>query len=149
MRIRTHRPQEEATVSLTPLIDCVFLLIVFFLVTSMFRRWEMIVPFNLPDPTSSLSERAEENVILLGMSRGGEFSLGERGLRDNEPVVLYQAIPDVYAFLRELAGTRGLETPIVIATDRDTTMERILRVIDEIKLIGFPHVSVHTRERSP
>ena len=148
MRLRTHRPQEEATVSLTPLIDCVFLLIVFFLVTSMFRRWEMIVPFRLPDPTSSLSELAEEDVVLLGMSSEGAFSLGQRGLRLNEPVVLYERIPDVYVFLQELAGTRGVETPIVIATDRDTPMERLMRVVDEIKLIGFPNVSVHTRERN-
>ena len=46
---------DKVEVQMSPLIDCVFLLLIFFLVTTMMKKWEMQIPLTLPTMTSSLS----------------------------------------------------------------------------------------------
>lgn len=47
--------EDKVEVQMSPLIDCVFLLLIFFLVTTMMKKWEMQIPLSLPSMTSSLS----------------------------------------------------------------------------------------------
>lgn len=47
--------EEKVDIQMSPLIDCVFLLLIFFLVTTMMKKWEMQIPLSLPEMTSSLS----------------------------------------------------------------------------------------------
>jgi len=147
MKLRTQARKDQPSVPMTPLIDCVFLLIVFFLVTSMFKRWEMLIPLQLPDFTSSLSEVAEDRSVLLGMARNGQFSLGSREMQNDEPIVSYARIDDLEKFLAELAAGRGVDVDLVLMVDRDIPMQRLIRAVDEIKLTGFQNVTVQTRER--
>jgi biopolymer transport protein ExbD len=147
MRLITKASTDKPDVPLTPLIDCVFLLIVFFLVTSMFKRWEMIIPVRLPDATSSLSAEAAETVVLIGIDGQGKLSMGERIVNDNEPVVKYTAVESLAALLAEVARTRGSDAELVIAAHRDLPMQSLIQAVDEIKLTGFQNVTVQTSER--
>ena len=54
-RRRRWFDHEEIEVEMTPLIDCVFLLLIFFLVTTMLKKLEKQIPVVLPDPTLSLA----------------------------------------------------------------------------------------------
>lgn len=147
MRLITKASTDKPDVPLTPLIDCVFLLIVFFLVTSMFKRWEMIIPVSLPDATSSLSATAEETVILIGIDREGALSMGRRTVTGNEPTVEYKAVESLEALLAEVARTKGRDAELVIAAHRDLPMQELIRAVDEITLTGFQNVTVQTSER--
>lgn len=40
--------EEKVDIQMSPLIDCVFLLLIFFLVTTMMKKWEMQIPLSLP-----------------------------------------------------------------------------------------------------
>ena len=51
---------DKVEVQMSPLLDCVFLLLIFFLVTTMMKKWEMQIPLTLPTMTSSLSTIIEE-----------------------------------------------------------------------------------------
>ena len=56
---------EKVDIQMSPLIDCVFLLLIFFLVTTMMKKWEMQLPLSLPAMTSSLSTtRSGENTVI-------------------------------------------------------------------------------------
>lgn len=147
MRLVTKASTDKPDVPLTPLIDCVFLLIVFFLVTSMFKRWEMIIPVRLPDATSSLSSEARETVVLIGIDGTGKLSMGERIVEGNEPLVKYTGVESLAALLAEVARTRGRDAELVIAAHRDLPMQSLIRAVDEIKLTGFQNVTVQTSER--
>ena len=78
------RQDDQAGVDLSPLIDCVFLLLIFFLVTTMFKKFEHQIPIRMPDITSSLAEASREDVFQVGMSAAGRFHLqdavGARGV---------------------------------------------------------------------
>ena len=53
---------------MSPLIDCVFLLLIFFLVTTMMKKWEMQIPLSLPAMTSSLSTtRSGANTVIIAV----------------------------------------------------------------------------------
>ena len=57
---------DKVEVQMSPLIDCVFLLLIFFLVTTMMKKWEMQIPLTLPTMTSSLSTtRAGEEAVTV------------------------------------------------------------------------------------
>jgi biopolymer transport protein ExbD len=60
---------EDIGIPLSSLIDCVFLLLIFFLVTTMLKRKETIIPVVMPEATSSLSAEAHEEVLVLGLGR--------------------------------------------------------------------------------
>lgn len=147
MRIRSKYGRENPEVPLTPLIDCVFLLIVFFLVTSMFKRWEMLIPVRLPDATSSLSATAQETVVLIGIDREGNFSRGQRMVERNEPFVRYTRVENLGVLLQDLSATMGPDAQLVIAAHRDVPMQSLIKAVDEIKLTGFRNVTIQTSER--
>ena len=60
--------EEKVDIQMSPLIDCVFLLLIFFLVTTMMKKWEMQIPLSLPEMTSSLSTtRSGENTVIIAV----------------------------------------------------------------------------------
>ena len=60
--------EDKVEVQMSPLIDCVFLLLIFFLVTTMMKKWEMQIPLSLPSMTSSLSTtRAGEEAVIIAV----------------------------------------------------------------------------------
>ena len=59
---------DKVEVQMSPLIDCVFLLLIFFLVTTMMKKWEMQIPLTLPTMTSSLSTtRAGKEAVIIAV----------------------------------------------------------------------------------
>ena len=59
---------DKVEVQMSPLIDCVFLLLIFFLVTTMMKKWEMQIPLTLPTMTSSLSTtRSGEEAVIIAV----------------------------------------------------------------------------------
>ncbi len=138
MRVKNRKPQ-GIEVPMSPLIDCVFLLLIFFLVTSMIKRWEHQVPVQLPDQTSSLSDEAQRPAVVIAVNRQGEFfkaaGLGEFGQ------VRFTPFPDLAVMLQNLAQEEGLDVPLEIAAQRGTPFQTLLDVIDICRLQGFEQVS--------
>lgn len=140
------KDEDEAEVPLSPLIDCVFLLLIFFLVTTMIKFKEKQIPVTLPDPTSSLSEKANSDVFIIGVDEDGNF-YREAGSVTVEGQVRYEPVDDLAAFLMELAATRDRSLPLQIAADRDTPFQTVIRALDLCQLQEFRNVEVKTRQR--
>ena len=100
--------EDKVEVQMSPLIDCVFLLLIFFLVTTMMKKWEMQIPLSLPSMTSSLSTtRAGEEAVIIAVDEeknvyqvvGHDAYTGENH---------YVPISDLNTFLTELRNSDGL-----------------------------------------
>lgn len=139
------RDEDDAEVPLSPLIDCVFLLLIFFLVTTMIKFKEKQIPVTLPDPTSSLSEKANSEVFIIGIDEAGA-AYKETG-RGREGEVIFAPVPDLAVFLKELAATRDKAQPLQISADRDTPFQKVIDAIDLAQLQGFQNVEAKTRQR--
>jgi len=107
--------EDKVEVQMSPLIDCVFLLLIFFLVTTMMKKWEMQIPLSLPSMTSSLSTtRAGEEAVIIAVDEeknvyqvvGHDAYTGENH---------YVPISDLNTFLTELRNSEGTEIAIDVA----------------------------------
>lgn len=137
--------EDDAEVPLSPLIDCVFLLLIFFLVTTMIKFKEKQIPVTLPDPTSSLSETASRETFVIGLSESGE-AFYETG-RSDLGAVEFAPVEDLAAFLKDLAATRDRSLPLQFSADRDTPFQTVIDALDIAQLQGFSNVEVKTRQR--
>ena len=111
MAKRTRRIRPD----MTPLIDCVFLLLVFFLVTSVFKQDESVLKLILPETQSEVKRDTPEGLYIELSETELAFN-GQRGTPDE---------------LREKAASvQNKKSPVAIKIDKGTTYERIAVILD-------------------
>ena len=115
MAKRTRRIRPD----MTPLIDCVFLLLVFFLVTSVFKQDESVLKLILPETQSEVKRDTPEGLYIELSETELAFN-GQRGTPDE---------------LREKAATvQNKKFPVAIKIDKGTTYERIAVILDILQV---------------
>ena len=115
MAKRTRRIRPD----MTPLIDCVFLLLVFFLVTSVFNQDESVLKLILPETQSEVKRDTPEGLYIELSETELAFN-GQRGTPDE---------------LREKAATvQNKKSPVAIKIDKGTTYERIAIILDILQV---------------
>ena len=114
-------------VNMSPLIDCVFLLLIFFIVTTVFVE-ETGVDVQRPQAVSAVM--LDRQSILLALTPAGEIVFGGRtiGLNSVRGLVAQQL--------------RGREAPVIILADRESRTGQLVELMDECKLGGAKQVSV-------
>jgi biopolymer transport protein ExbD len=144
---RRHRrallADDAIGIPLSPLIDCVFLLLIFFLVTTMLKRKETLIPVELPDATSAVAAEAREIVTVLGLDVDGRL-LQPSG-RDRFGAVRFQPAGDLAAYLDALIeqdGNTAVTRPLHFDVHRDTPFQKTLDALDAAHARGFRQVSV-------
>ena len=96
-RRRSRSGDDGAEVALSPLIDCVFLLLIFFLVTSILKRKEKQIQVDLPDNTASVSAETAEEQIVIGLDRYGN-PLVPAATRDKDGSYLWEPVADLSGY---------------------------------------------------
>jgi biopolymer transport protein ExbD len=135
MRHRRHRAGEEAEINITPMLDIVFIMLIFFIVTSSFVK-EVALDLNRPS-SEPLEEREIAEVITIRIAANGQVEVG------NRPVDIRAVRANVEG---ELA-TRGFDTPVVVIADRAADSGLMVRVIDQARLAGAEQVSLAAMAR--
>ncbi|MEX2606850.1 MAG: biopolymer transporter ExbD [Kiritimatiellia bacterium] len=146
--ILSRGKRSDAEVPLSPLIDCVFLLLIFFLVTTMLKKTEKQIPIQLPDSDLALAAESDDEVTTLGVDREGGIFLGRRGT-ESDSMITYDPLPDLDAYLRDLGEEKGVDTPIQLAVDRMTETQEIVTLLDVFQIQGFQNVFVRIRDGAP
>ena len=125
---------EEVNVNLTPLIDVVFLLLIFFMVSTSFTK-ETHLTIDLPEAVGSPNTDTPEQIEIM-ISEAGRYTINARTLADNDRNTLMAAI-------RQLSqGDTSL--PMVITADAQTPHEAVVRAMDAAGQMGFIHLSITT-----
>lgn len=129
MRFRAQGQAEESVgIDLTPLIDVVFLLLIFFMVSSTFRE-ETVLAVDLPEAHSGDALRQPPPVEIVVTASGDYFingtALGPAGVES-----LLEALRGVAA---------GMQTPprLLISADRRASHESVVRVMEAARRGGF------------
>ena len=134
MRFR-RQPREIEGLNLTPLIDVVFLLLIFFMVSTTFTK-ETHLSIDLPEAQGQPSaERAEQVEILI--SAEGDYSVNGQGLVNNRTSTLRAALAEV--------SDGDNQRPLVITADAKAPHETVVRAMDAAGQSGFVHLSISTR----
>lgn len=139
---RRRNKEEQPEVSMSPLIDCVFLLLVFFLATTMLKKKEKQIPVSMPDMnlSSSSEPTAEIQVVAMG-PRGNFYTLGER--QTNIGRVTYKRIrTELPEYLKELREVHPAGDPIRLDVPRETRFALIVELLDLFQEQQFDNVSL-------
>lgn len=129
--MKIHSEEEDAGVTeinLTPLIDMVFILLIFFVVTSSFVKESGI---EVNRPTAQSAERQERGNIIISVTKNGEIWVDRRKV-------------DVDA-LRANVERLHAENPegaVIIASDRDARTGVLVQALDQARLAGVANVSI-------
>ena len=126
---------EDFSINITPLIDVVFLLLIFFMVTTTFSR-ETRLLVNLPEAEAREAESQPEQIEIM-VSRDGSYLINGRALVNNEMNTLKQGL--------ELVSQGNTNIPILIIADADATHQAVVTAMDGIGQVGFARLSIATQ----
>ena len=126
--IHSKRETAAESVNLTPLIDMVFILLIFFLVTASFTKESGI---DVDRPTAQTAVREEQGSMIIGVSKEGEIWI------DNQEV----EIKAVRAHVEHLHA-QNPEGTVIILADRSAMTGTTVEVLDQVRLAGVTNVSI-------
>jgi biopolymer transport protein ExbD len=132
-RSAAERDDDGSIIDISPLIDCVFILLIFFIVTTTFVE-ETGVEVDKPQAASSV--RLEKNSILIALTEKGEVVYGGREI----------GVGGVQPLVKRMIQKE--DVPVIVQTDQKVQAGLFVRVIDEAKLAGATKVSVATQKRN-
>lgn len=115
MARKKHRISQD----MTPLIDCVFLLLVFFLVTSVFKQDKSVLKLLLPETTSEVKQEVSEGLFI---------ELSEMEMAVNGEVVNLETLR------AKGAAIQNKKAPVALKIDKKTPYERVAQVLDVLQM---------------
>jgi biopolymer transport protein ExbD len=133
MKFTSRNPEEDVSINLTPLIDVVFLLLIFFMVSTTFDTTSQL-KINLPQASQTQSAESARKVNLL-IDAKGMFYVNSRELTNNNSATLKAAL--------ERTMIDG-KLPIVIQSDAASPVQSLVTAMDVVGQLGLPQVSIAT-----
>lgn len=132
--------QEEEEFEITPLIDVVFLLLVYFMVTATILREEADLSISLPAIVDTPTQPQESEELIIDIQSNGQVVVN--GVRVDDPTV--REMPELTAVLndtRALADALGSRATVVIQASEDSRHQRTIDVLNATAGAGIRFVT--------
>lgn len=131
---RRHAKKDEADINITPMLDIVFIMLIFFIVTTSFTKE---TGADITKPSAESTENKPRGNILVGIRSNGDIWMngGEIDLRQVRTMV-------------ERAVAENPEGEVVVIADRGTKTSDLVKVMDQIKLAGFEKLTISADQPS-
>lgn len=136
MRRRSSRSTTEqiSDIDMTPMLDIVFIMLIFFIVTTSFVKESGI---DVNRPNAQTAERKEQGHIIISIRSNGDIWIDKRQI-------------DVRAVRANVARLHA-ENPlgsVIIAADKDAKTQALVQVMDQVRLAGIMNASIATNAES-
>lgn len=138
MKFRRQKTEDEG-INLTPLIDVVFLLLIFFMVSTTFTK-ETHLSVDLPEAVGEQSSELPEQIEIL-ISTEGSYSVNGQALVNSKIETLKSAISKT--------ANGNTKVPLVITADAKTPHQAVVQAMDAAGQLGFAQLSITTRQPEP
>ena len=136
MNFREMGEDEEVNISLTPLIDVVFILLIFFMVTTTFNRHAEL-RIDLPKAVS-VAAPGEEKKLDITIDAEGNFFVNGKETVNTQRKTLQTAI------FKELGEAQ--EMPVTIRADAKTPHQAVITAMDIVGKLGLSRISIATTQ---
>jgi len=123
--------QDDAEINMTPMIDIVFIMLIFFIVTTSFVKETGI---EVSRPSADTAERKEQGNILIGIRDNGEVWINERQV---EPGAIQANVERLLA--------ENPEASVVVVSDKSAQTGVLVQAIDQARKAGASGVSIAAR----
>jgi biopolymer transport protein ExbD len=131
------RRSEPPRVDITPLIDVVFLMLIFFMVSTTFDKQTQL-KVDLPEAASTETSAAEEQRIDITIDAQGQFYVNERELVRHDAETLRRS-------LQTIADDRT-DLPVIVSGDRNAPLQSMMTVLDVAAQLGLTRLSFVARQ---
>jgi len=131
-RRKRVRDEEESEVNLTPMLDVVFIMLIFFIVTASFVK-EAGIDVNRPD--AATAEKKTKGNILVAITENGQIWIDKRQV---DPRALRANIERLHA--------ENPQGAVVIQADKNSKNGLLVQVMDSARLAGVFNVSIAAQE---
>lgn len=118
----------ESGIDISPLIDCVFILLIFFIVTTVFVEETGV---EVDKPQAATASKLESNSILIAITAEGAVVYDKRDI----------GVKGVQSLVKRMVATDP-EIPVIIQADENSNTGLFVRVVGEAKLGGAKQVNV-------
>ena len=135
MKFARRQRRTELAVEITPLIDVVFLLLIFFMVSTTFIR-ETQLRVELPQADGALQETESRDVVVV-ISEGGDFVVDGTTVDGTSTAALQAALEE------RVEG--DMDRRVVITADAGARHEWVVRLMDAAGQLGLAKISMTTR----
>jgi len=128
------RQKEQPEVNLTSLIDVVFLLLIFFMISTTFEQ-SSALQVSLPEATDNQNQQ-QASPVLLAIDARGNMALGEQRLPNNDAETIHNALSE---FLPSIQASS-----LVISADENVAHKHVVTVMDMAGKLGIKNLSIAT-----
>jgi biopolymer transport protein ExbD len=125
--------RESLSLDLTPVIDVVFILLIFFIVTSVFKKEELALMLDLPTSNAKEMEIKKEQIFI-------ELSQNKLAIKGIE--VSFESLED------NLKSVKNKENPVIVRIDKKVEYQRVVKVLDLLQKYNLSNLALVTNEDS-
>ena len=125
---RRHAHTEDAEINITPMLDIVFIMLIFFIVTTSFTKETGAV---IAKPIAEQAVSLRNGTILIGIKSNDDIWMGKRLIELRE--------------VRSMVETAKAENPkgsVVIVADKDSRIGTVTQVMDQVKMAGVQGIAI-------
>ena len=124
---------EELTLNLAPMIDVVFLLLIFFMVATTFVEKEKEMGLDLPTAESGEEPERDFDELVINLLEDGAIKVNGETMTEDQ---LNQTLG--------FAARSNPETPVTIRGDREVVLQRVVAVMDACRIAGLTDIGMMT-----
>ncbi len=135
-----RRPRQDTDVNMMPLIDVVFLLLIFFMVSTTFTK-ESRLDLNLPQAKQSAVAKIEAKTVEVIIDAQGVYYIEKQRLLNNDKASIKQALQ---AQLEKALADNGKVPKLMISADAATAHQFVVTTMDLAGQLGFAKLSIST-----
>lgn len=139
MPIQLNKGRALDSLNLTPLIDVVFLLLIFFLVATQFSQDDQQLPIKLPSARNALPMTVVPEELVVNIGADGSYMVrGERVQAERLEAILAQSVAD-----------NPVQQTVILRGDRRTEFQSVVTVIDMCNRVKVPSYRITTSKDEP
>jgi biopolymer transport protein ExbD len=133
MKFRDTNAQQGAELELAPMVDVVFLLLIFFIVTWQFARFERDMDISVPAAEETTDEPRNVGEIIVNVRTDGSIVLNGLEVSEEELLAKLKSISQAYP-----------DQAVILRGSSEANFQAIINVLDEIKKAGIWNVAFAT-----
>ena len=134
MKTKVEKEEEGYSFNFMPLLDAIFLLTIFFILTITVQEEEKILPMNLP--TAEQPEMTKiENALIVEIHKSGKLYIKNKVVEENE---LAEKIKNIFA--------QGGKEVILVRSEQGADIQKVMRLTDIARKLGIEKISFAVKE---
>lgn len=133
MRLRSLRVERQPKLMIIPMIDIIFFLLVFFMMSTLYMVEQRTLPVNLPQAAAAQSDLVKN--VAITVARDGIVYIEQE-----------QIPPELFKARIKAQLARQADTAFILKADKQAEYGRVVTVLDELKALGVKKVAVATEQ---